>query len=1722
MLKAIDRSRNLGLNFNGQEVFESRSGERFLKSHLDTNVYLFQKHGFQGNEFLQFEDDAFSAKNAALGLLAELESGKIVDQDRLDQLIEIGMDRIGVTSKESASFQNRVCIRMASALLADHYNAYNKADVGLQSLQDLEAAMSAIPKTIRAKKHGIQTDNFLPPSYSYLSRKVLETIDNVDQLTVVNQSALGMISMTPKQIPLKLVGKFDDEFVEDLNDVCGHISKTHLDFTEQSRVRGGQIVAHFTKSKLTEKASVDGVSINRLDHLQALNLLTGMDETATAMIIVGADDGFNLGHVDFETESFHSHVFRHFNVVDAVDFSNSLHGSNNPEDSNRAYFIAGKRIVPSQASAPTELNTLYSVREVYQYAESITQKFHDDLHKTVVKHNGIAASQSVSELLSNYTINQQEAAKYEMNFAQAPYTPLTQLVPAKSSAQPINFVFSSREASIKLVRDVGNPDKFLLNELGLTQEHVSRCWDAEQIDALTLGIWRLKNNKPFLQGDATGKGKGRVLAGLLYWQVKHGRKAVFLTSSGDLISDIWRDIRDTELDTYFDPLFIIGDSVKDKRNGEVQFSHAEISKKLSQYLDPENQRTAIQENLVLSTYSQINSLDPKKRTRNNSISNRLNHRADWLLQFAKANQPGFVIDESHNVNNVTSNQGQILKLIVGATDKPVTRSSATWSKDSKSIASCSDMFPKEYTPELLSRMVSNGGTGVQEILASTLTAEGAMVRREHDFGSRRVDIIESEDVQRNRIATDALSEVMKVTREYTLAQYDVYLNHLRAQGNDTHKNIEETSFASTFHLIADAFTNAMRADEIVRQVINDYENDFKTIIGVDKTAGTALEYLFNSLKEEYGTDVRRSKKEKFELSSFPSISLLLKRWVENEGVRKIRKSVPPTAAEMAQAQAQGKSPRAKKVTFEYSWKDELDPSSSAYSKLAELERKALSSIEAIPFLPLSPMDYIKTEAEREGISMAEVSGRKLHIRLNGTSGYILEPFKAMNKADAQLAFNSNASDAIILSRSGTEGISLHADQSFSSYGEEALFPRNILLAGNFLYIVDEEQFFGRGERKGQVVPARSSKVTTGMPLETRLLALSERNRLKLSSSTTGNSKSLRATNSVPNILNSFGDAVVAEYLFDHQEVMDLLGFEDHRKQSIIEIGEGAVSANSIRSLTNAVLGRMMLLSYEEQQSLLEDIALYYNNKLSILQQKGIDPLNTRTVQGNCQVMSETVMFGTVRNHYDSEFEKPVIGQIIKVTSPPLNVSKELLETEIANGLARLNLQSQNGKFDEFSVRLMTESNKIFDRELIRHNAKANHFGGTTYQSVKDAQKSDKTNRVKTAFENQKRILQVMRHLQVGGVYDRDSKFGDSIVVTGVRLPNKPEDLLNCNSYGIQTYSTTRGPITMGIESFFYCFDESEEVLVASLQGEYSNDHVVNKDFELLSIGGITEYHDVLTGNMIEASRLNAQKKFGSQVMLKDSTGTLVPAIMLNRDNSLASLKNMSFNVGELAKRTFVDYVGRQLASNEMYVFQHETETKDKDNKTGSIIVTHTEQADQLVITMPKTKAGRMGLSKVDAFNGIPHTTGRVDKRSNLPRNYIFSNQHLEKVLDVLEHHGFHIQIAPSRVEAMNTQIENLNSSQNSKIPPGFDKADSAAKGLFEDLDGIELNIVEPDETPLEVDERLNTATAEADEVLEKQSPSKEEVSDESANSVLDDLFSTDTDDSELDAMFTAR
>lgn len=114
-------------------------------------------------------------------------------------------------------------------------------------------------------------------------------------------------------------------------------------------------------------------------------------------------------------------------------------------------------------------------------------------------------------------------------------------------------------------------DEYVLKELQY-EDMIEFCksFNREQVDAIAVALWQIKNNKAVIIGDSTGIGKGRICAAILKYARLNGKKPIFITEKPNLFSDIYRDIKAIGMDDLV-PLKFRGELVEKAKRVDAGF-----------------------------------------------------------------------------------------------------------------------------------------------------------------------------------------------------------------------------------------------------------------------------------------------------------------------------------------------------------------------------------------------------------------------------------------------------------------------------------------------------------------------------------------------------------------------------------------------------------------------------------------------------------------------------------------------------------------------------------------------------------------------------------------------------------------------------------------------------------------------------------------------------------------------------------------------------------------------------------------------------------------------------------------------------------------------------------------------------------------------------------------------------------------------------------------------
>lgn len=828
--------------------------------------------------------------------------------------------------------------------------------------------------------------------------------------------------------------------------------------------------------------------------------------------------------------------------------------------------------------------------------------------------------------------------------SQVPYDPVSR-GKALDTLIPVNMGDSARDALERIARQHGSLDKFVAAELKFdpNSKEFKDAFGAEQIDAIALAIHNQKNGAAFIIGDQTGIGKGRTVAGMLRYALVNKMIPVFVTEKPDLYGDIYRDLTDTKIQQFLgrEPTFLttnnssgVGPIGLDEKAVEWRSEYEAHKKRLEESAleEVESSKKGLsgkeKEAAVKEAYKRLLKEDPLPKKEGkfltplsaektleamNVYKNGDRSGADFVLttydqmntvkgqttprrDFLAAISPDamIVFDESHNAGGTGTaawgeegslNRSKFARMMADKA-KGVMFSSATYAKrpDVMDLYARTDMGKAVKEAKELPDLIKRGGVPMQQIVASMLAKAGQYLRRERSFEGVKYDL--------NEVSVDQKSYQDFSGSMSNIFNFDMFVETFKDQwirdwlenngetisfdGGIGQSSADSTSFGSLMHNVVNQMLLAIKADPAAEAAIAAHKNGEKPIIAL---ANTNESFIQNFAKEEgISTD------EVIDLD----FRALLERYLE----RTLRFTV--------------KHPSGRKEHVFVPVKD-LPPAERA------MYDAALKSVRdgAFQNLPISPVDWIRHRLEQAGMSVREVTGRQTMIDYSDGKKYVKRPsgeMKATGKRASIAAFNSGKLDALILNRSGSTGVSMHAAKNFKDKRR-----RHMILAQAEGNIDTHLQMLGRVHRTGQVITPTYTQLAADIPAEARPTAVLMKKMASLNANTTGARSSAFTVDAV-DFMNEIGDKIVASYLYENSDVNAKLG---HPLQ-INDDGKMVINETARKAT-----GRLVLLSQEEQVEFLDAVAEAYTKEIQSLDAMGENPLEAKTV--DLQARTEEVV-----------------------------------------------------------------------------------------------------------------------------------------------------------------------------------------------------------------------------------------------------------------------------------------------------------------------------------------------------------------------------------------------------------------------------------------------------------------------------------------------------------------
>lgn len=785
--------------------------------------------------------------------------------------------------------------------------------------------------------------------------------------------------------------------------------------------------------------------------------------------------------------------------------------------------------------------------------------------------------------------------------------------PNRSQSGTLMSVVPANQAQVLAdsLANIGDVDQFLVDELGYSsKDELFSYLAAEQIDSVSLAINQMNKGNGFIIGDMTGVGKGRQGSALVRYAVRKGYKPIYFTQKPALFSDNYRDLSDIG-SSNLRPFIIASDpknaAITDASGNVVYKIPSDKEKKRVFDYILQNGTLPDEYDYVITTYSQINNGTKEYEVTDNGITEKDKsykkkspsaadksgqERRNVIAALAKNNI--MILDESHTAGG--SGGGSMFMQYIIPNVKGVTFLSATFAKRADNMpiyAMKTDLSKSGVSPQEMIEAISQGGVTLQEIMSKQLVQSGQMIRRERSFQGVTIDwmpVNEEEDaVQRKQFdeVSSIFSDIRAFQKDYITPIVSDISDELADEGgySDLQRGTKElgvtnTPFASKMYNLVNQLLFSLKADAVANRVIYNLKHGFKPVISFTNTMEGFL--------DEAPKDTPIDKVPNFSLTLMKALDGVMRYSVDTLGGEKENKSF--LVSELSEEGQQ---------------------------KYYEIKKK-IENLSAN--LPISPMDAIKMKIEAEGYKVGEITGRNLEMVKDENEKYVIRNRKDKDKKTAARDFNNGKLDVLMINKSGSTGISLHASPKFEDQRQ-----RVMVFAQFQSDINDEVQMRGRIDRTGQIYRGKYEYIMSSIPAEQRLQMMFKAKLKSLDANTTSSQKSKFNEMEVVDYLNKYGDEVTWQYMLEHPELSEKLGDPlNMLNQEGETTGEDDAYTSKKEGCAAKIARYLPFLPVSEQEEVFKEITDAYSVKIQLLNDAGENDLEITTMPLRAKTISKKI------------------------------------------------------------------------------------------------------------------------------------------------------------------------------------------------------------------------------------------------------------------------------------------------------------------------------------------------------------------------------------------------------------------------------------------------------------------------------------------------------------------
>lgn len=853
--------------------------------------------------------------------------------------------------------------------------------------------------------------------------------------------------------------------------------------------------------------------------------------------------------------------------------------------------------------------------------------------------------------------------------------------PNRSQSGTLMSVVPANQAQVLAdsLANIGDVDQFLVDQLGYSsKDELFSYLAAEQIDSVSLAINQMNKGNGFIIGDMTGVGKGRQGAALIRYAVRKGYNPIYFTQKPALFSDNYRDLADIgsgELRP-----FIIA---SDPKNAAITDAAGNVVHKLPSEKERrrvfdyilKNGKLPEEYDYVITTYSQINNGTKEYEAKEDGIQQKDKsykkkspsaadksgqERRDVIQALSKGNI--MILDESHTAGG--SGGGSMYMQYIMPEVKGVTFLSATFAKRADNMpiyAMKTDLSKSGISPQDMIEAISQGGVTLQEIMSKQLVQSGQMIRRERSFQGVTIDwmqVSEEEDaIQRKQFdeVSSIFSDIRAFQKDYITPIVQGISEELSEEGGysnlqqgTSELGVTNTPFASKMYNLVNQLLFSLKADAVANRVIENLKNGFKPVISFTNT----MEGFLDEAPKDTPMD------------KVPNFSATLMRALD--GVMRYTET----------------NLKGEKVNKFFTVNDLSEAGQNRYYEIK-------SKIEHLSAdLPISPMDAIKIKIQNAGYKVGEITGRTLEMVQDENGKYIIQNRKDRDKKSAARDFNNGQLDVLMVNKSGSTGISLHASPKFEDQRQ-----RVMVFAQFQSDINDEVQMRGRIDRTGQKFRGKYEYIMSSIPAEQRLQMMFKAKLKSLDANTTSSQKSKFNEMEVVDYLNKYGDEVTWQYMIEHPELSEKLGdplnmLSESGEESNTDDASGAKKEGCAAKIARY----LPFLPVKEQEEVFKEITDAYSVKIQLLNDAGENDLEITTMPLKAKTISKKIWKpGTEPNSGNAFADNTYLEEV------EVDVLKKPMKAEEIRSTVKRMTSGEN--FDDWKEKKIKEMNSLYDEKI---------------------------------------------------------------------------------------------------------------------------------------------------------------------------------------------------------------------------------------------------------------------------------------------------------------------------------------------------------------------------------------------------------------------------------------